>query len=85
MVRRATVITHRRTAETTPAVLGTPALSVGINANGAYPLPAWAPPGADLNNIYRLLVDDRIHPSPLGVEYLSKRLAQNIYDAVMAL
>jgi hypothetical protein len=28
---------------------------------------------------------DTIHPSPLGVNYLSRRLAQNIYEAVLAL
>jgi lysophospholipase L1-like esterase len=72
--------------ETTPAVLGTPELIQGINPNGAYPLPSFAPPGAtDLNNVYRFLSQDQTHPSPLGVEYISKRLAQNIYQAVMAL
>jgi hypothetical protein len=70
----------------TAAVLGTPELIAGINPDGAYPLPSFAPLGAtDLNNIYRLLAQDKTHPSPLGVEYLSTRLAQNIYQAVMAL
>jgi hypothetical protein len=74
------------TYETSPAVLGTPELLVGINPDGAYPLPSFAPAGAtDLNNIYRLLMQDKTHPSPVGVEYLSTRLARNIYDAVMAL
>ena len=59
-----------------------------MNPDGQYPLPSFAPPGVpagELNNIYTLLSGDTIHPSPLGVEYLSRRLAQNIYDAVMAL
>ena len=74
------------TFETTPAVLGTPVLTVGVNQTGQYPLPSFAPPGAtDLNNVLRLLQSDTIHPSGVGVEYLAKRLAQNIYQAVMAL
>ena len=74
------------TYATTPAVAGTPELIQGINPDGVYPLPSFAPLGAtDLNNIYRFLVTDLTHPSPLGVEYLSTRLAQNIYQAVMAL
>lgn len=80
------VITIDHTFEVNPAILGKPATTVGINPGGAYPLPELAPPGAnDLNNIYRLLLADKVHPSPLGVEYLSGRLAGNIYDAVMAL
>jgi lysophospholipase L1-like esterase len=71
-----------------PATLGTPELVVGVNPNGMYPLPAFAPAGAsaaDLNNVYRLLARDTVHPSPLGVEYLSQRLARCIRDAVLAL
>jgi hypothetical protein len=69
------------------ATVGSPVLMVGVNPDGGYPLPAFAPPGApgDLNNIYVMLMPDLTHPSPEGVEYLSTRLAQNIFDAVMAL
>ncbi len=76
------------TYETTPAILGTPALTVGVNPNGAYPLPEFAPLGtlpSELNNIFTMLVEDLVHPSPVGVEYLSTRLARNIYQAVMDL
>lgn len=70
-----------------PATLGAPVLMVGINPNGGYPLPSFAPTGApgDLNNVYEMLMPDLTHPSPPGVAYLATRLAQNIYDAVMAL
>jgi len=70
-----------------PAVLGAPTLIVGINPDGEYPLPAFAPPGSagDLNNIYIMLRSDLTHPSPVGASYLSSRLAQNIFEAVMAL
>lgn len=70
-----------------PAVLGSPTLIVGINPDGEYPLPSFAPPGSsgDLNNIYAMLRTDLTHPSPVGASYLSTRLAQNIFDAVMAL
>ena len=61
-------------------------LIAGTNADGAYPLPAWLAPGiGDLNNTYRMLQPDLVHPSPLGVEYLSTRLALHIYEGVMAL
>ena len=74
------------TFETTPATPGTPQLMVGINPSGQYPLASFAPAGAtDLNNIYTLLMPDTVHPSPIGVDYLSSRLARNIHDAVMAL
>jgi len=82
------VILIDSTYEITPATAGTPILVTATNPNGQYPLLSFAPPGtsaADLNNIYRLLADDKVHPSPLGTEYLSRRLARNIYDAVMAL
>jgi lysophospholipase L1-like esterase len=73
------------TYQLVPPVLGTPQLMQGIAADGAYPLPSFAPStAADLNNIYSLLLPDTMHPSPLGVNYLSSRLAQNIRDAVMA-
>lgn len=72
--------------ETMPATLGTPQLMAGINPNGQYPLASFAPAGAaDLNNIYVMLMPDTIHPSPVGVDYVSSRLARNIHDAVMAL
>ena len=76
-----------RTYELSPATLGTPTLMVGINPDGGYPLPSFAPVGVpgDLNNIYIMLMPDLTHPSPPGVAYLATRLAQNIYDAVMAL
>jgi len=77
-----------KTFENSPATLGTPELMTGINPNGQYPLQSFAPPGTppeDLNNIYTLIARDTIHPSPAGAEYLSLRLARNIYDAVLAL
>ncbi len=70
------------------ASLGLPELVVPVNPDGQYPLASFAPPGVDaaaLNNIPRLLASDGTHPSPLGVEYLSRRLAENIYEAVLAL
>jgi len=74
------------TFQVVPATLSTPTLIVGVNPNGEYPLPSFAPPGAtDLNNIYMMLRTDLTHPSPVGVSYLSSRLAQNIYEGVMAL
>jgi len=80
------IITIDPTFQMTPATLGTPTLQVGIDPDGAYPLPAWLPEGvSDLNNIYRMLRTDETHPSPLGVPYLSTRLALNIFQAVMAL
>jgi lysophospholipase L1-like esterase len=70
----------------TPALLGAPTLITGINPTGEYPLPAFAPPGAtDLNNIYKYLSVDTVHPSPPGVSYLAGRLAENIYAAIMSL
>ena len=77
-----------RRFESRPAEIGAPTLAVGVNPDGQYPLPSFAPPGvlvSELNNIYTLLSGDTIHLSPLGVEYLSRRLAENIHDAVMAL
>jgi hypothetical protein len=76
-----------RRFESSPAELGAPALGVGVNPDGQYPLPSFAPPGvtaSDLNNVYTLQSSDTIHPSPLGVD-TARRLAQNVYDAVMAL
>lgn len=69
----------------TPAVLGAPVLSQGFNGGSAADYPFLGPPGADLNNIYRFLWEDKTHPSGIGSEYLGKRLAENIYQAVMAL
>jgi len=74
------------TYQISPATLGTPTLQVGINPGGAYPLPSWEPEGVtDLNNIYRMLRSDEVHPSSLGAHYLSTRLALSIFEAVMAL
>ncbi len=79
------VITVDAAYEVEPASAGLPVLMTGINAGGAYPLPSFAPSGStDLNNIYSLLLPDLIHPSPPGVSHLSRRLAQNIHDAVLA-
>ncbi len=81
-------VTIDPTYEITPAMLGTPTLITGINPNGEYPLPSFAPAGVtadQLNNICSLISADLTHPSPLGAEYLAQRLAQNIYDAVMEL
>jgi hypothetical protein len=77
-----------RTYQLDQATLGTPVITTAINPDGQYPLIDFAPPGAtaaDLNNIVTLLHDDTVHPSPLGVNHLSRRLAENIYQAVMAL
>lgn len=76
------------TYQISPSTLGEPILLTGINPNGEYPLPSFAPPGVPasaLNNIYVMLSEDTIHPSPLGAEYLAQKLAQSIYDAIMAL
>jgi hypothetical protein len=79
-------VTLDSTYELAPALLGSPTLTVGINPNGEYPLPSFAPPGnPNLNNIYTLLSNDETHPSTLGVDYLSSRLAQSLFDALMAL
>ncbi len=68
------------------ATLGAPQPIVGVNLDGEYPLPSFAPPGAtDLNNIRVNLSADTVHPSPAGVDYLAGRLASNIYDAILAL
>jgi len=77
-----------RTFEVSPAELGTPTLQVGVNPEGLYPLLSFAPPGVtagELNNIFVMLTNDTVHPSPVGVSYLSSRLARCIFDAVMAL
>jgi hypothetical protein len=74
--------------EQTAATLGTPTLINGINPNGEYPLQSFAPPGttpADLNNIYTLLSSDKVHPSSLGVQMMSTRLARNIRAGILAL
>lgn len=69
-----------------PATLGSPVLITPVNPDGCYPLPSFAPAGtsADLDNIAEMLMPDAVHPSPVGVAYLSSRLAQNLYEAVMA-
>jgi hypothetical protein len=74
--------------EVSEATLGTPTLIAGINANGEYPLQSFAPLGvapSDLNNIYTLLSSDKVHPSPLGVQMISSRLARNIRAGLLAL
>lgn len=81
-------VTIDPTYQLTPSTLGTPTLTTGLNPNGQYPLLSFAPPGvtaAELNNIYVMLQSDETHPSPVGADYLAQRLAQSIYDAVMAL
>lgn len=69
------------------ASLGTPVLTTPINPNGQYPLPSFAPAGyaGSLDNIPEMIDTDTVHPSPIGVQYLSARLAQNLYEAVLAL
>jgi hypothetical protein len=75
-----------RTYEIAPASVGVPVLLAPVNPNGMYPLPAFAPADvAKLNNAPVMLNRDTIHPSPRGVSYLAARLAQNIFDGVMAL
>jgi hypothetical protein len=74
--------------EQTAATLGTPTLITGINPNGEYPMQSFAPPGvqpSELNNIYTLLSSDKVHPSLLGVQMISTRLARNIRAALLAL
>ncbi len=76
------------TFEIEPAVLGTPVLATPVNPNGQYPLLSFAPPGTSpeaLNNAFVMLGSDTTHPSPVGVDYLSTRLARSILEAVMAL
>jgi hypothetical protein len=76
------------TFQISTATIGTPSLMMGINPDGEYPLPSFAPPDVpvwDLNNIYVMLENDTVHPSQVGASYLSARLARSIYDAVLAL
>ncbi len=75
------------TYQVSAASLGTPALLTPVNPNGQYPLPSFAPAGyaGSLDNIAEMIDVDTVHPSPVGVQYLSTRLAQNLYQAVMAL
>ena len=75
------------TFQSAAATLGTPTLMAGINPNGAYPLPSFAPPGSagQLNDIYTYLLPDLTHPSPPGVSYISTRFAKSLFEAVMAL
>lgn len=80
------VLTADSSHAVVPGRFGPPSLIAGINPDGQYPLPEFAPsPTADLNNIFTLLSSDLTHPSPAGVEYLARRLALNIHDAVLAL
>lgn len=69
------------------ATLGNPVLMTGVNPEGDYPLPGFAPTGVPggLSNGYVMLLPDLMHPSPAGIDYLASRIAQNIYEAVIAL
>ncbi len=80
-------LTVDATFQQTAAVLGVPVLINGQNDSGSYPLPAFAPPGVPggFSNAFVNLMMDFKHPSPNGVDYLASRLAQNFYEAVMAL
>jgi len=81
-------LTIDRQFEQAAATLGTPTLLTGINPNGEYPLQSFAPPGvaaSELNNIYTLLAVDKVHPSTLGVQMISTRLARNIRAGLLAL
>jgi hypothetical protein len=72
--------------ELSPAQAGVPVLITPVNPNGQYPLPSFS--SADpalLNNAPEMLMPDRTHPSPRGVSYITTRLAQSIFDAVMAM
>lgn len=75
------------TFQSTPAQIGSPVLMTGVNPTGVYPLPSFAPAGAPggLSNTYVNLMPELRHPSPSGVDYLSSRLAQNLYHAILAL
>jgi hypothetical protein len=80
-------LTINTTFQLTAATLGVPVLMGGVNPNGNYPLPAFAPasvPGG-FSNAYVNLLPDLTHPSPAGVDYLASRLAQSLYEAIMAL
>jgi hypothetical protein len=66
------------------AVLGTPVLVSGINAGGSYP-PAIANNPGGYSNAYMMLMSDLTNPSPAGVDYLASRIAQSLYQAVLAL
>jgi hypothetical protein len=74
------------TYQISAATPGTPTLMVGISPDGAYPLPSLVAPGVtDLDNIYRMLLSDTVHPSPVGLDYLSTPVALSIFEGVMAL
>jgi hypothetical protein len=75
------------TFQLTAGQLGSPMLMTGINPTGVYPLPSFAPaniPGG-FSNTYVNLMPDLKHPSPNGVDYLASRLAQSLFDAILAL
>jgi hypothetical protein len=66
---------------------GVPVLYSGTNPNGSYPLQAFAPAGVPggYSNGYVMLMPDLTNPAPTGIDYLASRLAQSLYDAVVAL
>jgi lysophospholipase L1-like esterase len=74
------------TFQRTSAQLGAPVLMSGINPAGSYPLQSstTATPGG-YSNAYVLIMPDLLHPSPAGMDYLASRLAQCLYEGVMAL
>jgi hypothetical protein len=75
-----------KTFEISPAQAGVPVLMTPVNPNGQYPLPSFSSADpAQLNNAPQMLMPDLTHPSPRGVGYITTRLAQNIFDAVMAM
>jgi len=52
-----------------------------------YPLPSFAPSGipGGFSNTYVNLLSDLAHPSPAGINNLAARLAQAIYEGILAL
>jgi lysophospholipase L1-like esterase len=81
------LLTVDPTFQQLPATLGAPVLMSGVNAGGSYPLPAFAPAGVPggYSNAYVNLMPDLTHPSPAGIDYLASRLAQSLYEAIIAL
>jgi hypothetical protein len=74
------------TFQQTPAQLGVPVLMSPINPTGSYPLQSsGATTLGGYSNAYVLIMPDLLHPSPAGVDYMASRLAQSIYEGVMAL
>ncbi len=71
----------------TAGALGTPVLMQGVNPQGVYPLAGFAPATvpAGYSNTFVNLLPDLARPSPSGVDYLASRLAQSLFEAIMAL